>query len=107
MAPVCSPCDRLLTARLRLFGHQLQQLSGDRVVSEIKAAGGELLRGIRLFDVYKGTGIPDGKKSLAFALSYQADDRTLADKELDRAHKKVEDRLKHTLKAMIRGKDCN
>jgi phenylalanyl-tRNA synthetase beta chain len=82
-------------------------LSGEHVVAEIKAAGGDLLRGVRLFDVYKGSGIPDGKKSLAFALSYQADDRTLADKELDRAHKKIEDRLKHTLKALIRGKDCN
>lgn len=82
-------------------------LSGEQVVAEIKTAGGDLLRGVRLFDVYKGTGIPEGKKSLGFALSYQADDRTLADKELDRAHKKVEDRLKHTLKALIRGKDCN
>jgi phenylalanyl-tRNA synthetase beta chain len=83
-----------------------ESLSGEKVVAEIKAGGGDLLRGVRLFDVYQGAGIPEGKKSLAFALSYQADDRTLADKELDKAHKKIEDRLKHTLKAMIRGKDC-
>jgi phenylalanyl-tRNA synthetase beta chain len=81
-------------------------LAGEKVVAEIKAAGGDLLRDVRLFDVYKGQGIPDGKKSLAFALSYQAGDRTLTDKELDKAHKKIEDRLKHTLKALIRGKDC-
>ena len=81
-------------------------LASEKVVAEIKAAGGDLLRGVRLFDVYHGQGIPEGKKSLAFALSYQADDRTLTDKELDKAHKKVEDRLKHTLKALIRGKDC-
>ncbi len=81
-------------------------LPSEKIVAEIKAAGGDLLRGVRLFDVYRGAGIPEGKKSLAFALSYQADDRTLADKELDKAHKKIEDRLKNVVKAMIRGKDC-
>ena len=48
---------------------------------------------------------PRGTKSLAYALTYQADDRTLTDKEVDKAHKKIEDRLKHVLKAQIRGKD--
>src|SRR5262249_25529649 len=38
-----------------------------RVVSEIRAAGGELLRGVRLFDVYRGDAIPSGTKSLAYA----------------------------------------
>jgi phenylalanyl-tRNA synthetase beta chain len=36
-------------------------------------------------------------------LTYLADDRTLTDKEVDKAHKKIEDRLKHVLKAHIRG----
>ncbi len=44
-------------------------------------------------------------KSLAFALSYQAVDRTLGDKEIQKLHEKVESRLKHVLKAQIRGKD--
>lgn len=80
---------------------------GEQVVAEIKAAGGGLLRDARLFDVYHGGGIPEGKKSLAFALAYQAEDRTLADKDIDKAHKKIEDRLKHVLKALIRGKDIS
>jgi phenylalanyl-tRNA synthetase beta chain len=77
----------------------------DRVVVEMKAAGGELLGASRLFDVYHGEPIPTGSKSLAFALTYQAADRTLTDKEVDKAHKKIEDRLRHVLKAKIRGKD--
>jgi phenylalanyl-tRNA synthetase beta chain len=64
-----------------------------------------LLREVRLFDLYRGESIPSGTKSLAYALSYQAEDRTLTDKEVDKAHKKIEDRLKHTLKAQIRGQD--
>jgi phenylalanyl-tRNA synthetase beta chain len=62
-----------------------------------------LLTGVRLFDLYTGESIPAGTKSLAFALTYQAFDKTLADKEVDKAHKKIEDRLKHVLKAKIRG----
>jgi phenylalanyl-tRNA synthetase beta chain len=75
------------------------------VVAEIRAGGGELLRHVRLFDLYRGESIAPGTKSLAYALSYQAEDRTLTDKEVDRAHKKIEDRLKHRLKAQIRGKE--
>jgi phenylalanyl-tRNA synthetase beta chain len=78
-------------------------MSAERIESEIRAAGGELLRDIRLFDLYRGESIPAGTKSLAYALTYQARDRTLTDKEVDKAHKKIEDQLKHVLKAKIRG----
>lgn len=80
-------------------------ITAERVASEIRAAGGDLLGDVRLFDLYRGENIGAGKKSLAYALSYQADDRTLTDKEVDKAHKKIEDRLKHVLKAQVRGKD--
>lgn len=80
-------------------------VTADRIAGEIRTAGGDLLRGMRLFDLYKGDSIPAGTKSLAYALTYQADDRTLTDKEVDKAHKKIEDRLKHVLKAQIRGKE--
>jgi phenylalanyl-tRNA synthetase beta chain len=83
-----------------------ENVPGERVTSEIKTAGGDLLRAIRLFDLYRGESISPGKKSLAYALSYQADDRTLTDKEVERAHKKIEDRLKHVLKAQIRGEEA-
>ena len=77
----------------------------DQVEAEIRAGGGDLLRGVRLFDLYHGDSITAGAKSLAYALTYQADDRTLTDKEVDRAHKKIQERLRHVLKARIRGED--
>jgi phenylalanyl-tRNA synthetase beta chain len=83
-----------------------EKIPAEKVASEIRAAGGDLLRQIRLFDLYRGDSIPPGTKSLAYALHYQADDRTLTDKEVDKAHKKIEDRVKHVLKATIRGKDA-
>ncbi len=82
-----------------------ETVTAERLLTEIRAAGGSLLRGIRLFDLYRGESIPAGKKSLAYALTYQADNRTLTDKEVDKAHRKIEDRLKHVLKAQIRGED--
>ena len=57
-----------------------------RAMAEVRTAGGALLRDVRLFDLYRGSSIPAGTKSLAFALTYQADDRTLTDKEVDKAH---------------------
>ena len=42
---------------------------------------GELLESIRLFDIYTGPQIADGKKSLAFALGFRAPDRTLTEAE--------------------------
>jgi phenylalanyl-tRNA synthetase beta chain len=82
-----------------------EAVTAERLAAEIRTAGGDLLRGVHLFDVYRGESIPARKKSLAYALTYQTD-RTLTDKEIDKAHKKIEDRLKHVLKAQVRGKDA-
>ncbi|MBM9467759.1 phenylalanine--tRNA ligase subunit beta [Nakamurella leprariae] len=48
-----------------------------RVEQALAAGGGSLLESVRLFDVYTGTGVPDGQRSLAFALVVRAPDRTL------------------------------
>jgi phenylalanyl-tRNA synthetase beta chain len=80
--------------------------SAEQVLAEIRTAGGDLLTDAVIFDVYTGEGIPAGTKSLAFALTYQAPDRTLSDKEIGKAHEKVEGRLRHVLHAQIRGKDA-
>ena len=84
-----------------------ETISAERIESEIRKGGGDLLSGVRLFDLYRGNQIPAGTKSLAYALSYQAVDRTLADKEIDKAHKKIEDRLKQVLKAAIHAASRN
>ncbi len=50
----------------------------------MRAAGGRLLRSVTPIDVYRGGSIPPGKKSVTFRLTYQADDRTLTDAEVQR-----------------------
>jgi len=76
----------------------------ESVTAEIVAGGAEFLEAATLFDVYRGDSIPPGTKSLAYALAYRVAGRQLGDKEVDKAHLKIEGRLKHVLKASIRGK---
>ena len=70
----------------------------DQAASDIRAAardaaGWDILKELRLFDVYEGKGIPEGFRSLAFSLSYRAPDRTLKDEEVERVHGLVRDIL--------------
>ena len=66
------------------------------VMNDIReAVNGELkLDGLRLFDVYEGKGIPEGFRSLAYTLSYRAENRTLRDEEVDAVHNAVREALK-------------
>ena len=68
----------------------------------ITAAAGKLLRGVKLFDIYRGTGVPEGKKSMAFSLELRADDRTLTDGDSEAVVSKVLAALKEKLNATLR-----
>jgi len=52
-------------------------VTAQAVADALRAGAGELLESIRLFDVYTGPQVGEGKKSLAFALRFRAPDRTL------------------------------
>jgi phenylalanyl-tRNA synthetase beta chain len=52
---------------------------------ELRAAGGDLLWSVQLFDAYRGPGVGEGRRSLAFTLRFQAPDRTLTDDEVAQA----------------------
>ena len=68
----------------------------------ITAAAGKLRRGVKLFDIYRGTGGPEGKKSMAFSLELRADDRTLTDVDSQNVVDKVLTALKEKLDAILR-----
>ncbi len=65
-------------------------------------AGGMLLQGLRLFDVYRGGQIGAGKKSLAYAVTYQAEDRTLTDADVAAVRARIVKRLEDELGAQLR-----
>ncbi len=75
------------------------------VLRVIREAGGDLLRAARLFDVYTGDPIPPGQKSLAYALTYQAADRTLTDKEVAKVHERITRAVERELAAKVRGEE--
>ncbi|MCS7168246.1 MAG: phenylalanine--tRNA ligase subunit beta [Gemmatales bacterium] len=79
-----------------------ESIVAERVREEIFAAGRPLLREVHLFDVYRGPNIPEGKKSLAWSLTFQAEDRTLTDKEISKLVQKIVDRLEKSLAAQLR-----
>lgn len=66
-----------------------ESIPAEEVAAAIRQAGGELLREVRLFDLYRGDQVGAGKKSLAYALVYQASDRTLTDEEVARIRKRI------------------
>ena len=68
----------------------------------ISAAAGKLLRNVRLFDIYRGVGIAEGKKSMAFSLELRADDRTLTDADSDAVITNVLNALKQEIDAVLR-----
>ena len=72
------------------------------VENVITASAGKLLRGVKLFDIYRGVGVPEGKKSMAFSLELRADDRTLTDTDSELVVSKVLKALEEKLNATLR-----
>jgi len=79
-----------------------EEVPAARVEAVIRQAGGNLLRSVNLFDIYRGAQIGEGKKSLAYSLTYQAPDRTLTDAEAAQVRQRVVRRLEQELGARLR-----
>ncbi len=73
-----------------------------QVEDVVAASAGKLLRSVKLFDIYRGAGVPEGKKSMAFSLELRADDRTLTDAESENALSKAVTALAEQLGALRR-----
>ena len=68
----------------------------------ITAVAGKLLRNIKLFDIYRGANLGEGKKSMAFSLELRADDRTLTDADTEPVMSKVLSALESECGAILR-----
>ncbi len=80
-----------------------RDIAVSEVAATIQVAGGELVRDVRLFDVYRGEGIPDDKQSLAYALTYQSYERTLTDEEIEQSQAAILAALRQRFGAELRG----
>ncbi len=79
-----------------------EEITVAQVEDVITAAAGKLLRDVKLFDIYRGIGVPAGKKSMAFSLELRADDRTLTDGDSESVMTRVTQALQSQLAAIRR-----
>jgi phenylalanyl-tRNA synthetase beta chain len=100
---IYSPIPRFPGIRLDLAVVLDETVPSERVEQIIWQNGTELLRRVALFDVYRGEPVPPGQKSLAYALFYQSDERTLTDEDAQGIHQRVIEALRRELGAQVRG----
>ena len=80
-----------------------EAVTHEAVLQTVKQAKAANLESVELFDVFRGQGIPEGRKSLAYAFTYRAADKTLTEAEVNAAHEKVVNALTGQLQAEVRG----
>jgi phenylalanyl-tRNA synthetase beta chain len=74
----------------------------EAVLMAVKQSKAANLESVELFDVFRGQGVPTGQKSLAYAFTYRAADKTLTDADVNSAHEKVVEALTRQLSATMR-----
>jgi phenylalanyl-tRNA synthetase beta chain len=78
------------------------EVTAERVVAAIRAAAGDCLERLQLFDLYTGKQIPPGMKSMAFTLIFRALDRTLREEEVDNWQRQIVQHLQKEVGAQLR-----
>jgi phenylalanyl-tRNA synthetase beta chain len=81
------------------FGEDVEH---DRILTAMRQAAPAIISEIGLFDVFRGSGVGKGKKSLAFRVLLQDTEKTLTDAEVDSAVAGLRDLLQQQFKAKLR-----
>jgi len=79
-----------------------ENVTAAEVAKKIAKSGGRLLSGVTLFDVYTGPQVGEGKKSLAFSLHFQSEDKTLAESDVDAPYNAILEALAKEFGAELR-----
>ena len=79
-----------------------QDVAAGEVAETIRREGGPYLHDVALFDVYEGKQVPAGYRSLAYTMTYRADDRTLTDEEIAEAQSRIADALEREKGVTVR-----
>lgn len=80
-----------------------ESVAAAQVQALILESGGAVLASVNLFDLYRGDQIGSGKKSLAYRLTYQLEDRTLTDTDVAKVREKIVKRARDMVGAVLRG----
>jgi len=80
-----------------------EKFPAQQIINWLKDLRHSLIEGVEVFDQYRGAPIPEGKKSLAYTISYRAEDRTLTDAEVQNLHQELVSRIGERFGAELRG----
>lgn len=101
-APVAKPVSRFPVIRRDIAVLVKEAISGEELVQAVSAAAPELMRDVRIFDIYTGPGIEAGLKSVAISLILQETSRTLTDDDADAAQAAAVQKLRDAFGAELR-----
>ncbi len=79
-----------------------EEISAGQIEEIIRNKGGKLIEEVNLFDIYKGSQIEEGYKSIAFNIVYRSDEKTLTDKDVAKIHNKILNSLANQVGAVLR-----
>ncbi|MBO6488041.1 MAG: phenylalanine--tRNA ligase subunit beta [Pelagibacteraceae bacterium] len=79
-----------------------EKYSSGEIISLVKKIDKELIKDVRIFDVYQGDNITSGKKSIAFNVTLEPRDKTLSEKDIDQVSKKIISTVQETTGATLR-----
>jgi len=102
-APTYRPISRFPSSDVDLAFEVAEGTSATDVAAAIEAAAGDLLGWVRLFDTYRGEGVRDGHRSLAYRVRLQATDRTLTDADLAEVRDRMIAAVEARFPAHLRG----
>lgn len=100
--PIMQEISRFPSIRRDLAVVVDERITAAEVVDAGQEAGGETLRHVGVFDIYRGAGIDSGRKSIALSLILQDSSRTLTDEDVDAVVNRVASRLRESLGAQLR-----
>ena len=79
-----------------------EEVLSSEIIKEINSVNSKLIKKIILFDIFKGKQIGEGYKSLAYSISFQSEEHTLTDQEVENIFKKIKEKLIVKFNAKIR-----
>ena len=79
-----------------------ESVSHADILALVEKNRNKFLERVELFDIYRGSSVSTGKKSMAYSLTFRAPDRTLTDAEVNAAHEQIKRLLQQTLQCEIR-----
>lgn len=79
-----------------------EEITAGQVEEIIRNKGGKLIEEVKLFDIYRGSQIEEGYKSMAYSIVYRSDEKTLSEEDITRVHNKILNSLVNQVGAALR-----